>query len=163
MGDLIKAAVLLIVGGEYHGKLLGVGIHRDQHILQRVAGVEIEGEEQAATGKAHGLLRCLHQHLIGHPLTENVIFLGGLDHILVKVAQPLILQENNIGNHVTIYRTSWEYEDGKSFYSNEEFEVFMQQEIQDQIDFWVNEMNYTQEEAEKEIFRERVVTISYRG
>lgn len=71
--------------------------------------------------------------------------------------------ENNIGNHVTIYRTSWEYEDGKSFYSNEEFEVFMQQEIQDQIDFWVNEMHYTQEEAEKEIFRERVVTISYRG
>lgn len=73
-----------------------------------------------------------------------------------------IESENNIGNHVSIFRTSWDYEEAINLYSNEEFEVFMQQEIQEQIDFWVKEMNYTPKEAEKTIFSERVVTISYR-
>lgn len=91
MSYLIESAVFLIVAGETGNQLLGVGIDGDQDMLQGIGSVEVECKEQILTSKAQHLFRCLHQLQVGHCLIENSVLLTQMDHILVKVIQPLVL------------------------------------------------------------------------
>ena len=75
MSYLIESAVFLIVAGETGNQFLGVGIDRDQDVLQRIGRMEVEYKEQILTSKAQRLLRCLHQLQIGHCLIKNSVLL----------------------------------------------------------------------------------------
>ena len=58
--------------------------------------MEVEDKEQIHPRKAQSLLWSLHQHQVGHLLPEDFMVLTGVDHIVIKVIQPLILQETVI-------------------------------------------------------------------
>ena len=53
--------------------------------------MEVEDKEQIHPRKAQSLLWSLHQHQVGHLLPEDLVLFASMDHIVIKVIQPLIL------------------------------------------------------------------------
>ena len=88
---LVESAVFFVVAGEAGNQFFGVRIDGDQDVFQGIGSVEVECKEQILTGEAEHLFRCLHQLQVGHCLIENSVLLTKMDHILVKVIQPLVL------------------------------------------------------------------------
>lgn len=60
--------------------------------------------------------------------------------------------DSNSGVYITVYRTDWDYECPETFYNNEDFVKFVNDEIADRVYFYQHEFNYTAEEAEENIY-----------
>ena len=67
-------------------------MHRHQNIGQRLAGVEVQGEQKTMTIEHNGFFRLFQQHQVGHPLFEHMVLLSQLYHIFIEVVEPLIFQ-----------------------------------------------------------------------
>ena len=58
--------------------------------------MKVEDKKQIVPGKAEHLLGRLHQHQIGYGLIKDPVILTLMDHIMVEIIQPLILQKSVI-------------------------------------------------------------------
>ena len=92
MSNLVESTVFSIVAGERNNQLLGIMIDRDENVLQRIRCMEVENKEQIHSCKTEHLLRRFHQLKIGHVLIEYLMGFAKMNHVVVKIIQPLAFQ-----------------------------------------------------------------------